>query len=646
MTEEEVKVAKHRTLKGPVRWIFIAASAVAVAAAISYNFHTSFFGFIFCGNGYFYFLLMLYIPLVFLCFPQRKGASKDKIPWYDFLFAILSFVCSGYLFKHSMQILTMGWEVQAPMLCNILSLILIMLLLETARRTAGLVFMLVCLFFSCYPLFGGHMPGFLMGNAFPFWHTVSYHSCGDASIVGLPMKVVGRLLIGFMIFSIALQSTGAGKFFLDLALSIFGHVRGGAAKVSIIASGLMGSISGSVIANVLTTGSFTIPAMKKTGYPPYFAGAVEACASTGGVMMPPIMGVTAFVMAEMLGVSYVTIIKAAILPSILYYMGLFWQVDFYAATHGLKGLPRKECPSFKKVLGEGWFYFISLLVLIYIVLWMWRISQAPWIAMAVLFALAAIRKETRPTPKTFVKFIEDSGKFMAELTSILATVGMIIGALFLTGVAHSFAYEIVSFAGGNVALLLALGAFTSLVLGMGMTITACYIFLAIVMAPALIQIGFNPLAVHLFVMYWGMISFITPPVALGAFAGASIAGAPPMKTGLQAMRLGVVIYFIPFFFVLNPALILHGPVLHILVTFFSCVAGIILIAGAMEGYLIGLGKLTAWWSRVLLFTSGILLGIPEWRTDILGLIIGSVFAGIVVLQKRSSKPQLERLRGA
>jgi len=646
MEPEEVKLARHRTFKGSIRWTVIVLSILPLAAAIAHNFHISFWGMIFAGNSYLYFLLMFYLPLVFLSFPQRKKASRERIPWYDFVLAALTFISCFYFFNHSMEILSMGWEMEAPLTAQVFSLILILLILEASRRMAGLVFAIVCIFFGSYPLFSQHMPGFLMGNAMSFGRTIGYHAMGDASIVGLPMSVVGNVLIGFMIFAIALQATGAGQFFLEIALALFGSVRGGAAKVSVVSSALMGSVSGSVIANVLTTGSFTIPAMKKTGYPAYYAGAVEACASTGGVLMPPVMGATAFVMAQMLGIPYVKIIIAAAIPSILYYLGLFFQTDCYAATHGLRGLPREGCPSVGRTLKAGWFYIISFAVLLYIAIWMWREAQAPWVAIAVLLALNLLHKEKRMTLKAFWAFAEDTGKFMGELSAILAAVGLIIGGLMVTGVAHAFASEVVSFAGGNMILLLVLGAFTSLILGMGLTITACYIFLALVMAPALVSAGYNPLAVHLFIMYWGMISFITPPVALGSFAAASLAGAPFFQTGFQAMRLGLPIYFLPFFFVLNPALICHGTLWEVLYATIGCALGIGLIASALGGYLVKLGRLSGVGSRSFIFISGFLLAMPEWRTDIIGLILGVVTILILGLKKKASRQvEVEAIAG-
>jgi TRAP transporter 4TM/12TM fusion protein len=612
--------AKYRPLSGPVRWIFILFSLAAISSAVFYNFYLSLEGWTFDQTGYLFFLLGLFLPLVFLVFPATKNAPRHKTPWYEYLASILTVISCGYCFIHSMDILTQGWEVRAPWEAKILSLILLVLVLEAARRTGGLMFCLVCLFFGAYPLFAEYMPAFLQGKSFPFWRVVTYQALGPESIIGLPLRVVGTVLIGFMIFAVALQHTGAGKFFLDLALALLGTVRGGAAKVSIFSSALMGSVSGSVISNVISTGSFTIPAMKKTGYSPEFAGAVEACASAGGVIMPPIMGATAFVMAEVLQVPYVAIITAAAVPSCLYYFCLFYQADAYAALNNIKGQARKDCPNLWEVLKGGWFYLVALALLIFIVVFMYRESQAAWITTLVLLALAMLRKETRLNLKKFLNLLEGSGRFMAELTAILAACGLIIGSMSVTGVAHSFAHEVVNFAGDNVLLLLVLGALASFILGMGMTITACYIFLAIVMVPALVQAGYYPLAVHLFVLYWGVASFITPPVALGAFAASTVAGSNPMRTGFQAMRLGLAKYFLPFFFVFNPALILHGTPLAILHAVFSCVIGIALLGSALEGYLIGVGKMPRW-SRPFLFMAGIALGFPEGYSDIGGFVL-------------------------
>ena len=478
------------------------------------------------------------------------------------------------------------------------------------------------------------MPGFLYGKSYSLLKTITFHALGSDSIIGIPMRTTGSILVGFMIFAVALMHTGAGNFFIDLAKALLGPVRGGSAKVSIFSSALMGSISGSVISNVLSTGSFTIPAMKKAGYPPHYAGAVEACASTGGTIMPPVMGATAFIMAEMLEVSYSTIITAALIPSLLYFACLFFQVDAYAGAHGIKGAPRSECPKLGDVMKDGWFYLLGIFLLIFLVIFFNREAQAAWISTLVLLLLSFSKKEHRFTVKKFITFIEGAGKFMAEITAILAACGLVIGAMVFTGIANSFAIEVVAVAGDNVFLLLLFGALSCFVLGMGMTISACYIFLALVFAPALTSMGFDRMAVHFFILYWGMASYITPPVAMGSFAASTIAKSTPMKTGLHSMRLGIVAYILPFFFVLNPALVAQGPWIDILGCTLTCLVGIAVLGMALEGYFLGIGSLPLW-SRPVLIAGGALLGHPFYRTDIYGFAIVAVTIVLLTIFKKN-----------
>ena len=350
-------------------------------------------------------------------------------------------------------------------------------------------------------------------------------------------------------------------------------------------------MSGSVITNVLTTGVMTIPAMKRTGFAPAYAGGVETCASTGGVLMPPVMGATAFVMATFLEIPYSEIVIAAAFPSLLYYLGLFLQIDAYAARYDLRGLPAEELPSVSQVLKDGWYFIAVFIMLIIMLLYMQRESQAPYYATATLLIINQLSKAHRWNWQRLLEFIEGVAKLFAELAAILAGVGLIIGSLTLTGKVGTIAYELVALAGDSILLLLIVGALTSFILGIGMTVTAAYIFLAVTLAPALTQGGLDKLAVHLFMLYWGMISFITPPVALGAYAAASVARSNPIKTGFQAMRLGSIIYFVPFFFVLNPALIGRGDVFEILIVLFTAMLGIALIASGLQGYLFFVGKL-------------------------------------------------------
>jgi TRAP transporter 4TM/12TM fusion protein len=342
--------------------------------------------------------------------------------------------------------------------------------------------------------------------------------------------------------------------------------------------------------------------------------------------MPPVMGTAAFIMASFLSTPYWKICLAALVPSFLYYLGLFLQADGYAARVGLKGLDKRDLPTLATTLKEGWFYLLALFVLIYLLLYLKVEAWAPFYASALLILLAMTKPETRLSWKTFLQLITGTGKFLSELVAILGAIGLVIGALSVTGVAHSFSRELVGFAGGNVILLLLIGALTSFILGMGMTAAACYIFLASVLAPALTASGLNPLAVHLFVMYWGLVSFITPPVALGAITAASIAQADPLKTGFQAMRLGAVIYFIPFFFVFNPALILQGTLGEIIFPLLTATIGVFLISSSLEGYMQGLGSLKLPF-RAGFLIAGLLLAVPEWRTDLMGLGMAGVLMG-------------------
>jgi len=522
----------------------------------------------------------------------------------------------------------------------IMASILWLLVLEGARRAAGNALFVVVLIVSLYPLYAGHMPEIVTGFSLSFRETASYHAMGSDSIVGLPMRVVGNLFIGFLIMGAALVATGGGQFFINLSSAILGNFRGGPAKVAIVASGFFGSMSGSVVSNVVATGSFTIPAMKRVGFPPQYAAGIEACASTGGVLMPPIMGATAFLMASMLGIPYLQIAAAAAIPSILYYLGLFIQIDAYAARVGMKGLPRQEMPSLWRTLKEGWFYIVVLTVLIWLLLYLRQEALAPFYATALLLLLANFRKETRLYFPRFLDFMVSVGRILAEIVAILAGVGLIIGALSVTGMALTFSADLVEIAGGSLVMLLVMGALTSLILGTGMTVTACYIFLAITLAPALAAAGLNTLAVHLFLMYWGMISFITPPVAVGAYAAASIAQAKPMRTGFESMRLGAVIYVLPFFFVLNPVLVLQEATpVSFLIAFGTAVIGTILIAGGLQGYLIGIGSLRSdlvgWLTRLPLIIGGVLIGWPGVETTVIGAVLALVPAiGYLIVNRQ------------
>ena len=520
---------------------------------------------------------------------RRRPVAQGVVPWFDWLLAALTVVVSGFFVLTADESLESGWEYAAPQEAVWFSVGLYLLILEATRRAGGFVLFAIVLVFSLYPTFASHVPDPLSGFQSPFLDVIPFFMISSEASFGIPMNAFGTLVIGFILFGAILQYTGGGRFFNDLALALVGRYRGGAAKVAIFASGFMGSMSGSVISNVLTTGVVSIPAMKKTGFSPRYAAATEACASTGGVLMPPIMGATAFVMASWLARPYVEIMLAAAIPSLLYYFGLFAQIDAYAARRGLKGLPRPDLPRVWATLKTGWIYILVFAVLIFLmVAFRWE-TRAPFYAIVLLLIANQVMRGSRFTVRSFFDMIVSVGRTLAELTAVLLGIGMIVGAFQATGLTGPLATELIFLAGDSVFMLLLMGALTSFIFGMGMTVTACYIFLAVVLAPALVQGGLNVLAVHLFILYWGMVSYITPPVALGAFAAASIAGASPMRTGLEAMRLGGVIYIAPFFFVLNPALIGEGPWLEVVVVLACALIGIWFLASAMQAFVAWLG---------------------------------------------------------
>ena len=515
---------------------------------------------------YFYLVLMFLLPL-------------------DVLLALVNFLACGWLYWHSEQILDEGWEFGGPEEAVWVSYVLWACALETVRRVAGWSLFILVFLFSLYPLAAEQMPDAISGMSVSLQDTAIYHAMSSESVLGLPFRAFANLVIGFLVFGVALKCTGGGQFFIDLAFSLLGRVRGGPAKVAILSSGLMGSMSGSVVTNVLTTGQLTIPAMKRSGFNASAAGGIEACASTGGVLLPPVMGSTAFVMATFLGMPYYDVALAAAIPAVLYFVALFLQLDAFAARENLQGADEDEIPDLLDTIKNGWYYLGAFAVLVVLLLVMQREALAPWLSTLVLLILNQFSKRHRWGAKDVFDFLVASGSLFVELLIVLSGVGLIVGALSLTGLSGTLVNELLFLAGGSTLVLLLMGALTSFVLGIGMTVTAAYIFLAIVLAPALIQGGLEPLSVHLFILYCGMLSFITPPVALGAFAAASIAGSNPMSTGFKAMQFGVATYCIPFFFVLQPALILNAEPIVIVQAVFETFVGVWLIASGVQGYL-------------------------------------------------------------
>ncbi|MGM4921928.1 TRAP transporter permease [Tardiphaga sp. 804_B3_N1_9] len=663
---QESEVSRVRALHGVWRWALILATLATILLCINQQFSLRFFVDVTQLNTeYFYLLIALMLPFTFLIFPGTSKADLDRVPWYDVVLFVATFAAAIFLMMNIRKAAQFGWEFDgAPKPVIAAGLVMWFVLMEALRRTGGWSLLLSVFPFTLYPLFAdAKWLGPFRGTQSTLEQTTAYHVLSGESLLGIPIQAFADTVIGFLVFGTALMMTGAGKFFINIAFAMCGTFRGGAAKVCIFASGLLGTVGGSIVSNVLTAGTMTIPAMKKTGFTPSYSGAIEACASTGAVLAPPVLGATAFVMAQFMNTSYADVALAATIPSILYYFGLFAQVDSYAARHKLEGIPRAELPRFMDALKEGWYYLFVIAILVVMLLYFKRESHAPFYATALLVILhqwsgpapwkkgnsavlalsivltglmvwldlqnaylwgmciLAALNEFFPGKNwggaRWIHFLELNGKTFVELIAILAGCGLLIGAFSLTGVISSLANDLLAIAGGNVFLLLIMCAFTSLILGLGLTTTSCYIFLAILVAPALEKLGLNKMAVHMFIFYWGMLSSITPPVAIASFAAAGIAGAPAMKTGWESMWVGSIIYFIPFFFVLNPALLLQGdsPYLEAFgLTGLACL-GIVFICGGIQGYQAYVGDLRRagameWPLRVLLVIGGFVMATP------------------------------------
>ncbi|MBA4490048.1 TRAP transporter fused permease subunit [Paracoccus sp. S1E-3] len=616
-----------------VRWLVIALGTLGVVMAINQQFLLNLFGFQPLGSAYLYYLIGIFLAIAFLTLPARTGQA-GRMLWLNLPLAAAALISAGWLGMHGLEILQQGWEYDAPPMADLMAAILVVLALEGVRRAGGTVLLATALLFGSYPLYADFMPGFLWGTAYSPVGTVRAYALGVEGIIGIPMQVVAELVIGFVIVGSVLVVTKGSDFFMVLASALLGTSRGGPAKVAVLGSGILGSLSGSVISNILTSGPFSIPTMRKVGYPASYAAAIEACASTGATLMPPVMGTVAFVMASFLGVQYSTIVVAAVIPALMFYVALLFQVDMFAARRGLRGLPRDEIPPIWPVLKSGWPYLLSLAVLIYVLMGLRMEARSPYFASAVMLVATAFRKDTRLTFTRLKALIVDIAVNVASLVAVLAGIGLVVGGLSYTGVAGAFSRELLLYANGNTALMLLAGAVTSFVLGMGMTVTACYIFLSILLAPALVQGGLNPIASHLFILYWGMLSYITPPVALAAITAANIAGSKPVETGFRAMRLGMPLFVLPFIFVYDPALIMEGTALQIVERVALTLIAIWAITAGFEGWIYRVGRIGVV-SRVLFGIGGVLIIFPELLTSLAGV---ALLAGVAVANLLMKRP--------
>jgi TRAP transporter 4TM/12TM fusion protein len=513
--------------------------------------------------------------------------------------------------------------------------VIIFLVMEASRRAIGWVMIVISGFFIVLCIFGESLPGPLRGPSVPWTLMIQVISMQDWGIFGIPMGVVTDYLILFLIFVEFLVETGAADVFVNLAVSIAGKWAGGPAKVSVFSSAFIGTISGSAVANVMADGPFNIPMMKKIGYKAEVAGAIEACTSTGGQIMPPVMGTAAFLMAEFLGVSYWDIAVAAIIPAVIFYASLYFFIHFEARKTGMRGLTAEERPSRMAALKASYTVLIPLILLTVIMESGYPVRIAAMAAILTVIALSMIKKTTRLTPQKFLTALERGANSSIMVGIICAAAGIIIGGFYISGIQNQLMSLITQLSGGNLTIALIFTAFVCLILGMAVTTTVVYILVYVFAIPLLIHLGADPLAAHFYCFWWGVLAPITPPVGLAFYAAASIAQCDPMRCGLSAMRIGIILYLLPFAIVFNPALVLHGTLSQTIIMTISTLIGALFIASGLSGWMRYKVSLP---NRVLFVAGGLLLFYPEIISSIVGAVLVAIPTAFQFLKPPEGSP--------
>lgn len=515
------------------------------------------------------------------------------------------------------------------------AILLIIAIFEACRRKMGNPLVIITLVFVAYAFLGKYIPGFLNQPGMTLKKFTSLVYLTTDGIFGSPLYASASYVVLFVLLGAIMSVSGIGDYMTNLATSLFGHMRGGPAKVAVVASGFFGSISGSPTANVIGTGTFTIPMMKKNGFEPEFAAAVEATASTGGAIMPPIMGSTAFIMAEMLGIPYTAVAKAALIPAILYFLAVLFGVDIYAAKHGLKGIPRSQLPKVRSMLKQIYMLAPLIFLIFCMAVFNMTIVRSGLLTIIVTLVLVEINPKTRMTKEQWLQIPVQTVKSAVSVGIACAMAGIISGVIMGSGLGYRISSILTSVAGTSMLLLLVLTLVVSLIMGMGVPTTAAYLVLASLVAPTMIQLGIPPLAAHMFIFYFGCISSITPPVALAAYAGAGLAGCDPNKTGYKAFRLAFCSFLMPYLFVYNPVLLMEGGVLDILWSLVTALVGAYLLASGFEGFFFRWSL--KWFERPLMILGAVMLIVPGMVTDLVGIAIIVVEFVTEFMFKRSEK---------
>ncbi|MFB3819887.1 MAG: TRAP transporter permease, partial [Candidatus Methylomirabilales bacterium] len=558
--------------------------------------------------------------LVFLLYPFRSSKALNRLRWHDYAFAAFTVVIGLYLtYNYTRLMETAGDYTRLDMLVGAIGTLLT---LEAARRVVGTPIVVIASSFLVYAYLGPYFPGFMTHRGYSVERIVSHMYFTTEGILGIPLGVSATFIFLFILFGAFLEKTGIGKLFIDIADAIAGWASGGPAKVAVITSALEGTVSGSSVGNTVGSGSFTIPMMKRLGYRPEFAGAVEAAASTGGQIMPPVMGAAAFLMSEFIGIPYIEIAKAAAIPACLYFMGIFIEVHFEAKRCGLRGMPWEQIPRVWNVLKERGHLFVPLIAIIWVLTEGFTPTRAALVGLGLSVAAGMLKKATRMSVPEIFNALEAGARGALGVAIACATAGIIVGVVTLTGLGLKMANGLIELAGGNLFFTLFFTMIASLILGMGAPTTANYVITATIAAPALVLLGVPTLAAHLFVFYFGIIADITPPVALAAYAGAGIAKADPFWTGVNASKLAVGAFIVPYIFVYNPAMVLIGTTPYLLtLNLVTASGGMFGLGVAMIGFCLAPMN---WFERVWFVIGGLMLIDPGVLTDVIGLVMLAV----------------------
>ena len=577
--------SRFRPLRGPVRLFHetLLLSLAILGAVWSLEIHSD-LGIIIFKEQFLALIFTIGMVALFLSIPARPADSGARIPWYDWMLAILSLIVGGFVVTQY-HIIRDDIGLLSPERW-LLGIVAVLLVMEATRRVAGWALVVLALCMMFYAKFADLFPGFLNAPSEKWERLFVYMYLVNNALFGFPLTVTASMIIAFIMFGRMLYAVNGDKVLTEFAMAAMGRYRGGPAKVAILASSFFGTISGSAVANVLMDGPITIPMMRKSGFSGPVAAATEAVASTGGQIMPPVMGITAFIMAEFMAVPYGDIVLAALIPAILYYVALFTQIDLEAAKHNLAGLARDQLPSMRSVAARGWVFVFPIVLLIWtLMVERWQPGKSAMAAAICTILVGFLHPATRPTFSRLIRELRETGRIILDLVVITAIAGIIIGLLQLTGLAFNVSLLLTEAAGGSLPVLLALTAVVCIVLGMGMPSAIIYIVLSVIAAPALIEAGVVKMSAHLFLFYFGMLSMITPPVCLATIAAASVAGTNFWETGWAGVRLGFIAYVVPFLIVYHPELIFEGSAIAIVIGFVKAVAGVIVLCSCLAGYL-------------------------------------------------------------